>query len=206
MDTYITTLTHLVEQYSYSIVFVALILENALMLGYIVPGVLVLVLSGFFAATGKINVALCILAGTTGTIVGDNINYVLGKYGAKKIRFVQRLLQKHSALRSHLEEQSVLYFIFFHFPVYLRTIFPFILGASDYNFKQWIWIDITGAIIFNTTFILTGYLIGISSGAFSGSVDLGNKIVIFFSGVFIFWIARFCWTYYKRSKKKTSEV
>jgi membrane protein DedA with SNARE-associated domain len=98
------------------------------------------------------------------------------------------------------------YFIFFHFPVYLRTVFPFILGASDFDFKRWIWIDITGAIIFNTTFILLGYLIGISSGAFTGSVDIANKIVFLFSLLFVFWIGRFAWTYFrKKSAAKTEE-
>jgi membrane protein DedA with SNARE-associated domain len=204
MDVYIQTLSKLIEHYSYLIVFTALVLENALFLGYIVPGVLVLILSGFFAISGKINLPLCIVAGTAGTILGDNINYVLGKYGAKKLKFVQRLLEKNKKLRSHLEEQNIFYFIFFHFPVYLRTIFPFVLGASDFNFKRWIWIDITGAIIFNTTFILLGYVIGISSGALTNSVDISNKIAILFSVLFIAWIARFLWTYVRKKRAQTT--
>ncbi len=202
MNEYLTWLNGLIREYSYSILFFGLLLENVLMLGFIIPGVSILLLTGFFAAEGNMNLLLCIIFGTVGTIAGDNINYLLGKYGGKKIPFIQKLLTKNAHIIAHLKEQNVFYFLFFHFPVYLRTVFPLSLGAVGYPFTRWIWIDTLGAILFNTTFILLGYLIGRSTGAFTDSVDIGNQIGLVFSVLFGLWIAWLVWKFLKARRQK----
>ena len=79
-------LLDLFERYGYIVIFVPVLLETA---GVPVPGETTLLLSGVAASTGRIDPWIAIAVGSAAAIIGDNIGYVIGRYGGR--RLVMRL-------------------------------------------------------------------------------------------------------------------
>ncbi len=68
----------LIEQYmliyGYWAVFFGVMLENA---GLPVPGETILLVAGYFSATGEFNIALVMLIAAVGAVTGDNIGFAV---------------------------------------------------------------------------------------------------------------------------------
>ena len=168
-------------------VFLGLVLENSIFLGLIVPGLTLLIAAGYLMATGELNPWLGVAAGISGTLIGDNIHYALGRWGLRRFRWVRNLLDKSDEVYDFLHRRSKWAYLFFHFPVYLRTIMPMALGASRYPLKTWYWIDLSAAFLFNAAYISLGYVLGGLSGDLVGAGKAGNVVALGFSAVFIYW-------------------
>src|SRR5437899_11888123 len=70
---------HYMLVYGYWAVFFGVMLENA---GVPVPGEAILLIAGYFAATGEFHVLLVMLIAETGAVIGDNIGFAIGhRYG-----------------------------------------------------------------------------------------------------------------------------
>src|ERR1700733_8825718 len=59
--------------------------ETGLAVGFFLPGDSLLVVSGLFAAAGKLNVALVMLAFFLGSVIGDSTGYWTGRWMGKPL-------------------------------------------------------------------------------------------------------------------------
>jgi membrane protein DedA with SNARE-associated domain len=75
-------LLDLFESYGYFVIFVPVMLETA---GLPLPGETILLLSGVAASTGRIDPWIAIAVGSAAAIIGDNIGYVIGRYGGRRV-------------------------------------------------------------------------------------------------------------------------
>jgi membrane protein DedA with SNARE-associated domain len=75
-------LLDLFSRYGYIVIFVPVMLETA---GLPVPGETTLLLSGVAASTGRLDPWIAIAVGSAAAIIGDNIGYVIGRYGGRKV-------------------------------------------------------------------------------------------------------------------------
>jgi membrane protein DedA with SNARE-associated domain len=94
------SLLTLFKSYPGYIIFFGLFLENAAFLGLIIPGVSILVITGFFLFAQAIDPVHALAAAYFGTLLGDNVNYLLGYYGVGRLPWVQRQLSKKSQSQS----------------------------------------------------------------------------------------------------------
>src|SRR5262249_6134405 len=143
------TLADLIAQYSYYAVFAALLLENTALLGVFIPGVTILLIAGFLCAIGELNFGYCVAAGFLGTVAGDNLSYVFGRYGAERLGFVKRFLERNSGMAARIASLNTYTLVFFHFPGFLRIAAPSILGAARLHWRKWLCIDLLGGAMFN---------------------------------------------------------
>lgn len=173
----VNSLLHFLTQYSYWCVFLGLLLENVLLIGFIVPGLTILLMAGFLASTGEIDPVKTVLWGTLGTLMGDTINFSFGRYGLARLSWGQRQLTRHSRVVSFVREASPRLFFFYHFPGYLRTFFPMVMGSMRYPVTKWIWIELCGAPLFNATFVMAGWIAGRATQEVVSALDLGTLMV-----------------------------
>ena len=71
--------------YGYELVFLGALLEGTFMVGFYVPGSLVVLLGAALARTGVVSFPLVIFFGILGMCTGYTINYMLGRFGWYKI-------------------------------------------------------------------------------------------------------------------------
>lgn len=204
MDIPLDTILEWARAHAPSLVFAWMVLENTLFLGFIVPGLTVLVVTGLLIHTGDVSPVPVLAAALAGTYLGDNINYVLGRWGLRRLAWIRRVLSEHEDARQFIDRYPKGLYVFFHFPVYLRSAFPLTLGSMRYPWRTWLGIDLAAAPLFVAAFVGMGYGLGryvLQTDDLTGAVQdisqVGNGIILAFSLLFAYGTYKFVCTVWR---------
>jgi membrane-associated protein len=148
--------------WTYAILALIVFVETGVVVMPLLPGDSLLFAAGAFAARGSLNVALVFLVLATAAIVGDNVNYWIGRYLAprmeKGIPFVKaKHIDKTNAFYAKHGGKTV---ILARFMPIIRTIAPFVAGVGAMNYRKFLPFDIFGGIVWVGTFVFAGYFFG----------------------------------------------
>lgn len=145
------TLDFLVTHYGYLALFVGTFLE----------GETILVLGGYFAHRGDLQLEWVILSAFIGTYTGDQLFYYIGRLRGDAI--LDR--RPHWELRSRrvfqlLRRHQVLVILGFRFLYGIRTVTPFIIGMSGVRPLKYLLLNGVGALVWAIAIGLLGFLLG----------------------------------------------
>lgn len=178
----------------YGILFAIIFCETGLVFTPFLPGDSLLFLMGFLAAGGGLNVVAIIVILSAAAIIGDSVNYKIGTV------FGSRLLNREKSLvdKRHVEMTRLYYrrygkstIILARFIPGIRSFAPFVAGIIKMDYPIFLVYNITGGILWVTSFVLFGYLIA-SLPVFAGSQDLFLWAILIISiGMFFFMIYNF---------------
>lgn len=198
MDGTIESVIELMRAHAAWILFAWLALENTLFLGVVVPGLTVLLVAGLLVYTGDVRLDVVLLAGIAGTWLGDTVNYLIGRWGLRRLAWVRRVIEQNDAVHRFLDRYPKIVYVFFHFPVYLRTAFPLTLGSMRTPWRTWLWIDAVAAPLFVGVFVGLGYLLARFvlqttdlAAAAREIAQTGNGIIVLFSLIFVYGTVKF---------------
>ncbi|MCA9397541.1 VTT domain-containing protein [candidate division WWE3 bacterium] len=161
MDELLRQAETLMLQYGYGILLLGLLLENVVLLGVVVPGFTILLLGGYYAGLGEFEVTKVYFVSLIGTMMGDNISYMLG-------RFVGEPVRKFSFFTKVKDESSITrrLVLFTHFSAYSRITVPIAAGLIKLRYINWLLWDMIGAVLWNLLYIILGYLAGYYSASY----------------------------------------
>jgi membrane protein DedA with SNARE-associated domain len=145
------TLTELIKHYGYL----------ALLIGTFFEGETILILGGFAAHMGFLELPWVIASALVGSFSGDQLFYYIGRhYGPKVI--AKRLSWQESAEKvyKHLHRHKNLLILSFRFFYGLRNVTPFAVGAAHISRLRFFLLNLTGAIVWAFSFAYAGYLFG----------------------------------------------
>lgn len=153
---------------SYLILFLIVFVETGLVVMPLLPGDSLLFAAGALAATATdgqgLNVWIVIPLLICAALLGDNVNYFIGKtLGSEiakrdKILFFKReYLLKTEEFYARHGGQTV---IMARFIPIVRTLAPFVAGAGSMNYGRYIFYCIVGAIVWVFGITMVGYLFG----------------------------------------------
>lgn len=159
-----------VQQYDtliYVILFLIVFVETGFIVMPLLPGDSLLFTAGAIAAANQ-NVGLSIYVFVPLLIVaalcGDNVNYFVGRYFSEVIKKRERILffkreyiTKTEVFFEKYGKQSI---IMARFVPIVRTIAPFVAGASSMPYRIYITFCILGAVLWVTSISIVGYLFG----------------------------------------------
>lgn len=159
----------IVQQYgtlTYVILFLIVFTETGLVIMPLLPGDSLLFAAGAIAAnegTG-LNVLLIIIVLIIAALLGDNVNYFMGKKFGGEIKKRERIL---FLKREYLEKTESFYekhggstVIMARFIPIVRTVAPFVAGAGSMNYSKYIGYCILGAVLWVPSLTLLGYFFG----------------------------------------------
>lgn len=161
-------LADLLTQYgtlTYGILFLIIFVETGLIVWPILPGDSLLFAAGALAAaTGKLDIAIIIPLLIVAALVGDNVNYFVGKFFSKQIKERERIL---FFKREYVTQTEAFYakhggktVIMARFVPIVRTIAPFVAGAGSMPYSRYIIFCITGAVLWVGGITTMGYAFG----------------------------------------------
>jgi len=150
----------LFEDYGYWVVFFGTLAENVLLLGFIVPGAIVLTIAGIAAQNGDISLPIAYVLALLGTMIGDTISYCLGRFGWSRFGHWSMFKDVDTKIRGPLLERGTLFVMTYHFAGYTRVVGPTASGFLKMPFKKWIVADYTGAALWVFVYMGVGYLLG----------------------------------------------
>lgn len=138
--------------------------ETGLAVGFFLPGDSLLVVSGLFAAAGKLNVALVMLAFFLGSIIGDSTGYWTGRVMGKTLfnRESSRIFKPSRVEKAHafFEKYGVKTVILARFVPIVRTFAPLVVGATGMPYGRFLPFSIIGALLWIPSMVLAGYFLG----------------------------------------------
>ncbi|WP_338409867.1 VTT domain-containing protein [uncultured Flavobacterium sp.] len=149
----------------YVILFLVVFVETGFVIMPLLPGDSMLFAIGVIAATtGQLNIAIVIPLLITAALLGDNLNYFIGKKFGSYIKEKQRILflKKEYIVQTELffEKNGVKAIILARFMPIIRTIAPFVAGAGSMKYKNYIINCIIGATLWVTSITFLGYFLG----------------------------------------------
>ncbi|MBA4850840.1 VTT domain-containing protein [Emticicia sp. BO119] len=150
---------------TYGILFLIIFVETGLIVMPLLPGDSLLFAAGLLASsTGKLDVTLMIPLLIIAALLGDNVNYFVGKNFSNYIKSREKILflkrEYITQTEEFYEKHGGRTVILARFMPIVRTIAPFVAGAGSMKYPKYILFCILGAILWVTTITLLGYSLG----------------------------------------------
>jgi membrane-associated protein len=150
---------------TYGLLFLIIFVETGLIIMPLLPGDSLLFAVGVLAAaSGKIELTFVIPLLIGAALLGDNVNYFVGKFFSDFIKSKEKIL---FLKRSHIEQTEAFYekhggqtVIMARFIPIVRTVAPFVAGAGSMKYSTYITFCIIGAVLWVTGITLLGYFLG----------------------------------------------
>ncbi|MBP6552097.1 MAG: DedA family protein [Vitreoscilla sp.] len=160
-------LTELAAQYGawiYGILFLIIFCETGLVVMPLLPGDSLLFAAGSIAAIGKMNIHLMVVLLIIAAILGDAVNFVIGKYFGEKLFsnpnskiFKQSHLQKTQQFYAKHGGKTI---IMARFIPIVRTFAPFVAGMGHMSYHHFLAYNVIGGVLWVTIFSYLGYFFG----------------------------------------------
>lgn len=149
---------------TYILLFIIIFIETGLVVTPFLPGDSLVFAAGAFAAIGTLNIAIILLILSIAAILGDTVNYEIGKkLGSKLIeKENRRFLKKEYLDKTHgfYEEYGGKTIIIARFVPIVRTFAPFVAGIGRMSYKKFISYNAIGGVTWVFLFSLGGFFFG----------------------------------------------
>jgi len=158
---------------SYLILFLIVFVETGLVIMPLLPGDSLLFAVGALAASSAtcagagqvgLDITIVIPLLITAALLGDNVNYFVGKTLGSQIAKRERIL---FFKREYLKQTEAFYekhggqtVIMARFVPIVRTLAPFVAGAGSMNYRKYITFCVIGAVVWVVGITMLGYLVG----------------------------------------------
>lgn len=159
-------LGQLIEEFgiiTYLIIFLIVFCETGLVVTPFLPGDSLLFAAGAFAAKGNLSVGVLLLILWIASILGDTVNYHIGKYLGPKVfernyRFIKQDYLEHT--KTFYAKYGNKTIVMSRFLPILRTFAPFVAGVGSMNYVKFMSYNVIGGLLWVLTFVLGGYFFG----------------------------------------------
>lgn len=162
---------HLVEiiqqfgSWSYVILFLIVFVETGIVIFPFLPGDSLLFASGALAAMDAFNIALLIIVFFVAAVLGDTVNYQIGKKVGTAISpnsFMGRVIdqEKMNKAENFFNRHGGKTIVIARFMPFVRTFIPFVAGASRMNYSYFFFYNVVGAALWVGICTMAGYFFG----------------------------------------------
>ena len=159
--------------------------ETGLMVGFFLPGDSLLVTAGVLAAGGLLNIYLVIPVLILAAVCGNATGYFIGTRAGHALysRPNSFFFRREHLIRTHefYEKHGGKTIIMAQFIPIVRTFAPVVAGAAEMTYRRFASFNVVGAIVWITSMILTGYLLGSFIPNIDKNIHFVVAIVIFLS-------------------------
>jgi membrane protein DedA with SNARE-associated domain len=145
------SLSELISTYGYA----------AIAIGTFLEGETILVLGGFAAHRGYLELPWVLVSAFLGTLLGDQLYFYIGRAKGQSVLDKRPVWKsKSEKVFSLLNKHQVLLILGFRFLYGLRTVTPFVLGSSRIAPSFFLILNILGAFTWTMVIGVMGYLFG----------------------------------------------
>jgi len=132
-----------------------------LLIGTFFEGETILVLGGVAAQMGYLSLDRVIACGFAGTLLGDQLYFLLGRrYGPGYLASRPAWQARSQKVYRIMERHPVLLILGFRFLYGLRTVTPFAIGMSNISYLRFALLNLLGAGLWAGLIALAGYYFG----------------------------------------------
>lgn len=164
VDVHLATFVQAYGPWVYALLFAIIFVETGLVVMPFLPGDSLLFVTGALCGLGLLSLPLVIALLITAAVLGDQLNYSLGRYfGPKVFQWERsRLFNKDAFNAAHAfyEKRGGVTIILARFLPFVRTFAPFVAGVSEMNRSRFTFFNVVGAVIWVVSLVVAGHLFG----------------------------------------------
>lgn len=164
LDTHLSGLIQTCGFWTYLILFVVIFCETGLVVTPFLPGDSLIFAAGAFAASGSLQIGWLFLILASAAILGDTVNYWIGKIIGPKIftKEKSRIFRKEYLDRTHrfYEKYGAETIILARFVPIVRTFAPFVAGIGRMSYGKFLSYNVVGGVAWTALFSFGGYFFG----------------------------------------------
>lgn len=164
LDVHVAEWIQMFGPWIYVLMFLIIFAETGLVVTPILPGdSLLFALGAFTVIDGGLDLWILLSTLSVAGILGDAVNYHVGKYMGPKV------FERDSKIfkREYLEQTQAFYdkwgpftIVAARFAPIVRTFAPFVAGIGSMNYRKFFVFNVIGGILWVFTFILAGHFFG----------------------------------------------
>jgi len=148
----------------YALLFLIVFTETGVVVMPFLPGDSLLFIVGALCGAGLMNLPLAMLLLVVAAILGDQVNYSIGRYFGPKVWQWEhsRFFNKRAFEQAHAfyEKYGGITIILARFMPFIRTFAPFVAGVAEMSRVKFTAYNVIGALIWVIGLTLAGYLFG----------------------------------------------
>lgn len=181
-----------------SVVFFVTMTETAFFIGLLIPSEATVLVAAALAGRGTLSLAEVTAATLLGGLTGDQIGYVLGRFGGTRAAAsggrVGRMWARYEPRALSLFQKRALVAITLaRFVSFVRTLMPWFAGMSRVPYPRFLLFDILGVLGWGLASVAAGYLAGESWSRVADALGVTSALIMFgliAGGVLLFMRAR----------------
>jgi membrane protein DedA with SNARE-associated domain len=166
---------------AYGIIALLVFGEAAFFVGFVLPGETAVLLGGFLASQGHLNIVTLIVLVVICAILGDTVGYEVGKHLGPRVLQLGPLRKHRGRLESAqdmLRHRGGPAIFLGRWTAFFRAVMPGIAGLSRMRYRVFLFWNALGGIAWGVTFSLVGYFAGASYARVASTIGQGSAIVV----------------------------
>ncbi|WP_269048202.1 DedA family protein [Paenarthrobacter sp. Z7-10] len=169
--------------------------EDALFIGFVIPGETAAVLGGVVASRGNVQLWTMALVVVLAAIVGDTVGYEIGKHLGTRVlksKVMDKRRAKLDKAQDFLQRRGGSAVFLGRFVAFFRAVMPALAGTSRMPYLRFLTFNAAGGLVWGVGFVLLGYLAGNSYEAVAkvAGRDITAGIVVLAIILFVVWRIR----------------
>ncbi len=155
--------------------------EDALFVGFVLPGETAAILGGVAASRGHVSLVAVIMVVVAAAIVGDSVGYEIGrKLGARVLQL--RIFDRHRGrlddARDFLARRGGSAVFLGRWVAFFRAVMPALAGTAKMRYPTFLAYNAAGGIVWGVAVVLAGYFAGESYAKVEQTVGPGAAAVV----------------------------
>jgi membrane protein DedA with SNARE-associated domain len=150
---------------AYLLVFAFVFAEDAIFVGFVIPGETAAVLGGVVASQGSTNIWFMVPLVVFAAIAGDTVGYEIGKHLGPRLlgfRVFDRHRKKLEDAQAFLRRRGGWAVFLGRFVAFFRAMMPALAGASLMRYPRFLAFNALGGATWGTGYTLLGFIAGAS--------------------------------------------
>jgi membrane protein DedA with SNARE-associated domain len=155
--------------------------EDALFVGFVLPGETVAVLSGVAAKLGHVPLAGALAVTIVAAIVGDSVGYEVGRHFGPRMLNVRLLRERRHRIeqaQSFLARRGGSAVFLGRWIALFRALMPALAGSARMPYPKFLVWNAVGGIAWGVAVVMLGYLAGLSYKKFEGAFGTTAAFVL----------------------------
>ena len=163
------------------LVALVVFVEDALFVGFVVPGETAAILGGVAASLGHAPLAAVILVVIIAAIVGDSVGYEVGRRVGSRIlrlRVLQKRRKRLDDAQDFLARRGGAAVFLGRWVAFFRAVMPALAGTARMPYPKFLSFNAAGGIVWGIAVVLIGYFAGQSYAKVEATLGRAAALVV----------------------------
>lgn len=155
--------------------------EDALFVGFVLPGETAAILGGVAASRGHVSLVAVLLVVVAAAIIGDTVGYQIGRLvGVRILRLhiFDKRRDRLDAAQDFLARRGGSAVFLGRWVAFFRAVMPALAGTARMHYLKFLGYNAAGGIVWGVAVVLVGYIAGNAYTKIERYVGTGAAIVV----------------------------